>query len=354
MMKLLLFCLIIFALPALAGTSNVIFILTKFTDTAAENFTQQAAQDEVNATVSFFAEASYGRQLLSATVTPWLVAQMPTSPNCDLSAVSIAADAAAVAAGYVLSRYERRYYVMAPSGRCGFEGMTDQAPPYRIWNNGQNSRRVYSHELGHSFGLMHAGRVAKPGPAQGVDEYGDWYSAMGATYLSHFNAVQKAKLGWILPTEVATFNGKAAAGTTATYTLTPLEKAGGATYAVKISTPSFQRTYWVEYRQALGVDAYVAQVSGAAPGVQIRLSPPFESPSWRTDSQVFDTGAGHRQALPVGSTYVDSYGISVKVLSADATQARVQVTTSGLAVIPTTTGLTAAPNPSAAGQRIVY
>jgi hypothetical protein len=107
MRKLLLFCLVVFALPALAGTSNVIFILTRFTDTAANNFTQQAAQDEVNATVSFFAEASYGRQLLSATVTPWLVAQMPTSPNCDLSAVSIAADAAAVAAGYVLNRYER-------------------------------------------------------------------------------------------------------------------------------------------------------------------------------------------------------------------------------------------------------
>src|SRR5947208_4691198 len=129
---------------------------------------------------------------------------------------------------------------MAPSGRCGWEGLADQrGPPFRIWNNGKNERKVYAHELGHSFGLVHAGLVGRPGAGQKIYEYSDLYSVMGSQILSDFNSVQKAKLGWILPGEIQTFNATSgAAGSTATYTINALERPGGALYAVRVDRKS--------------------------------------------------------------------------------------------------------------------
>lgn len=52
----------------------------------------------------------------------------------------------------------------------------------------------------------------------------------------HYNAMQKAKLGWIAQETCRTY-----AGGSVTYTVTPLEISGGSTYAVKIRTSSSAR-----------------------------------------------------------------------------------------------------------------
>src|SRR5205823_737125 len=105
-----------------------------------------------------------------------------------------------------------------------------------------------AHEMGHNFGLLHAASLRCAGAVIGgscsVSEYGDPFDAMGNQRAMHYNAMQKSKLGWIASTAVATH-----AGGSATYTLSPLEVAGGTTYAVKIPTASTSRTYWLEFRQ---------------------------------------------------------------------------------------------------------
>ena len=113
---------------------------------------------------------------------------------------------------------------------------------------------MIGHELGHNFGLLHAGSLDCTGALIGcgasgtVAEYGDPFNTMGNSgNTGHFDAAQKDILGWIAPSTVKTH-----AGGTVTYTLSPIETGGQSTYAVKIPTTNANRTYWIEYRQPVG------------------------------------------------------------------------------------------------------
>ena len=88
---------------------------------------------------------------------------------------------------------------------------------------------------------------------------------MGNQRAMHYNAMQKSKLGWIPSTTVKTHTGGSA-----TYTLSPLELAGGATYAVKIPTAASNRTYWLEFRQPIGFDSPLSGFPNN--GAQIRVA----------------------------------------------------------------------------------
>jgi hypothetical protein len=142
------------------------------------------------------------------------------------------------------------------------------------WINGRNTTPVYSHELGHNFGLLHAGSLrCSHGAITGgciVAEYGDLFDTMGNNQPAwHYNAYNKRSLGWIPANAVATHSG----GST-TYSLTPTELAGGSLYAVRVPVAS-NRTYWVEYRQPIGFDAALASYPNN--GAQVRVTSPFET-----------------------------------------------------------------------------
>ncbi len=81
-----------------------------------------------------------------------------------------------------------------------------------------------------------------------VSEYGDSFDVMGNISTMHFNAMQKSLLQWIPATSVKTHTSG-----TATYTLSPIESGGAASYAIKVPAAA-NRTYWVEYRQPIGFD----------------------------------------------------------------------------------------------------
>ena len=114
---------------------------------------------------------------------------------------------------------------------------------------------VIAHELGHNFGLLHAASLRCTGAVVGgactSSEYGDPFDVMGNIGAMHFNSMQKSKLGWIAPSTVVTQSAGVGA-----YSLAPLELAGGTRYAVTVPITR-TRTYWAEYRQPLGFDAYV-------------------------------------------------------------------------------------------------
>jgi hypothetical protein len=199
---------------------------------------------------------------------------------------------------------------------------------------------VYTHELGHNFGLYHAGSVSCLSAGCSVAEYGDPYNTMGNKAMMHYDATQKARLGWISSSAVVTHTGG-----TANYTLFPFEASGGGTYAVKIAAAS-NRTYWIEYRQPLGFDA------SSTGGVQFRVSSPFASSSGSDDTEIFNSGFG-LVGLPLGSTYTDStYGISVTVMAAGPSGATVQVSSASLT--STSTGLTSSINPATVGSSVTF
>ena len=325
-------------------TQNAIFILVKFQDTTSVPFTQADVQavavTNANSVANFYPEVSYGKQGLNVTVTPWLTASMNTSTSCDYTSIANAANNAATAAGYALSNYKNKFYVMPHNTSCGWAGLAYVGSPYQAWSNGYNSGQVYTHELGHNFGLYHAGSASCLSAGCSVAEYGDPYDTMGNKAMMHYDSTQKAKLGWLASSAVATHTGG-----TANYTLYPFEASGGATYAVKIAAAS-SRTYWLEYRQPLGFDA------SSTGGVQFRVAAPFASSSGSDDTQIFNSGFG-LVGLPVGSTYTDAtYGISVTVLSASASGATVQVSSAPLTA--TSTGLTSSINPAAQGSSITF
>ena len=179
---------------------------------------------------------------------------------------------------------------------------------------------------------------------------------MGQGNSMHYGAAQKFNLGWIASGAV-----KVHTTGTATYTINPLELAGGTTYAVKIPVAT-RRTYWLEYRQPLGFDAPLS--SYPTNGVQIRVALPFETTcsGCNNDTQFLDltpaTSSKYDGALTVGKTFKDpQYGTTISVLSASATGVSVQVSSTGATppgLVTTTTALSSSANPVTAGNTVTF
>ncbi len=233
-------------------TNNVLVMLVKFTDSpAADAFTpvqvQQVMVTNPGSVANYYSEVSFGQQALNITVaclTPsagctantyaggWLKGLDPTTKlpvatpaNCSYSTIRQYADAAATKAGYNVASYSNRYYVFPYESACGWAGLA-YVGYGEAYSNGYNQLGVYGHELGHNFGLLHAGRLTCTGlsvcASGGVSEYGDSFDVMGNISTMHFNAMQKSLLQWIPATSVKTHTSG-----TATYTLSPIESGGG-------------------------------------------------------------------------------------------------------------------------------
>ncbi len=358
-----------------AATANsVLVIMANFSNTAAPAYSsaqaQQVMTSNADSVANFFREASYGQQVMNVTVTPgWVTMGMPQPASCgsnDWRGIGTAAESAAKAlgGGYDPATYNFVVYVFPTVPACGWLGLAYISYPHKAWINGVNTFRTstIAHEMGHNFGLLHAASLRCNGVAIGgsctSSEYGDPYSAMGNKGATHYNAMQKAKLAWIPATSVRTHSGGSA-----TYTLSPLEVAGGATYAVKIPTGAANRTYWLEFRQPIGFDSVLASFPNN--GAQIRVASPFETQcsgcdQYSDDTQLLDmtpgTSSFNDATLPQGQTFSDAtYGINVTVLSATASGLTVQVGTGGSATKSTSsTALTASPNPSWVGNTVTF
>jgi hypothetical protein len=317
----------------IAATAQAIAILVKFTDTATEPFTQAAVQTLVfggpgtNSVAEFYKETSYGQQLVTGTVTPWLPLAIATPTTCTYSSIGTAADSAATAAGYNLASYTHRIYFFPRVSTCGWSGLATVGGG-RAYINQAASLLVVAHELGHNFGALHAASLdcgnAVIGGTCTSSEYGDSFNVMGNQRAMHFAAFQKLDIGWITTANVATH-----ASGTATYTLSPFESVGGTTYAVKIPARA-NRTYWLEFRRPLGFDAGLSGFPNN--GVQMRVASPFESicSGCADDTELLDatplTTALTDGTLVAGKGFADwDTGITVSVLAATSTSAQVRV-----------------------------
>jgi hypothetical protein len=362
---------------AKAATANgVLVILANFNNTAAPAFSPSQAQQVMtsngDSVANFFREASYGQQLMNVTVTPsWVAMNLARPATCsttDWQNIGTAAEAGskALGASYDPASYQYVVYLFPTVSACGWVGLAYISSPHKAWINGTSSfyTSAIAHEMGHNFGLLHAASLrcgtAPIGGSCTASEYGDPFDTMGNQRAMHYNAMQKAKLGWIASSGVQTY-----AGGSVTYTLTPLEVAGGATYAVKIPTGSSKRTYWLEFRQPIGFDSPLSAFPNN--GAQIRVSSPFETycsgcDNYSDDTELIDatptTSAFTDATLVAGNTFSDpTYGINVTVVSASASGMTVQVSNGASppsSPSPTTTTLAASANPAFLGSSVTF
>jgi len=329
------------AMVKAATANSVLVIMANFNNTAAPAFSaaqaQQVMSTNTDSVANFFRETSYGQQIMNVTVTGWVTMNMAQPASCgssDWRGIGTNAEAAARALGaaYDPATYNFVVYVFPTVPACGWLGLGYISYPHKAWINGISAFRTnaIAHEMGHNFGLLHAASLRCNGVAIGgsctSSEYGDPFDTMGNKSAMHYNAMQKAKLSWIPSTSVRTHTGGLA-----TYTLSPLEVAGGSTYAVKIPTGASSRTYWLEFRQPIGFDRALASYPNN--GAQVRVAYPFETQcsgcdAYSDDTQLLDmtpgTSSFNDATLPQGQTFSDpAFGINVTVLSATAVPSEV-------------------------------
>ena len=223
----------------------------------------------------WYLDASYGKSVLNFTVSSFVKLSIADS-SVTGTGWTVEADDLLFAAGFDQMKFDRVVYITPRTYRPGgFKGLCWGR---KTWVNcGGSDYAAHSaiHELGHSFGLGHSGRIfigtragnlitlpplSQPNGGR-LEELYDTWTAMGyeATQ-THFNAPEKARLGWIVPTVYD--------GTDRTYTLTPMEQQGTGTRAVKVPGAMYKadskRVYWLEnrYRSGLGNSGVQLRICG--------------------------------------------------------------------------------------------
>ncbi len=175
-----------------------------------------------------------------------------------------------------------------------------------------------THEFGHMIGLSHAhSLICDEGTFSGKcapQEYGDPYSYMGMGNLE-LTAPERAQLGWIPPSEITTVlkDGD--------YTVGPIERSETPTKAIKVpqaidpSTGTVTTWYYLEHREAIGLDAN-KNIYSSDSGITIHYFPYLDSdkPLYLAHSAyLLDMNPGdcanycdmYNSALAVGKTYTD-------------------------------------------------
>lgn len=321
------------------GEQRTLVVLVNFqNDPTNRPWTTTGARDMVFGTVSeYMRENSYGQTWLNGDVSGWhTIAQDNTV--CDSDKLATLANQAAAAAGFDLAAYRRFIYVYPMVSSCGWSGMsTVGGNPSKSWINGKFNLMTVAHELGHAFGLAHSHALECGSTTLGsscqIYEYGDHFDIMGNYTTGHFSAFQKGMLGWLGSGASPDITTVQSGGT---YALEPYESLSFGTKALRVPKgidpiTGAQAWYYLEFRQALGADSFLAGNTNILNGVlthsgvdndrnshyQLDTTPASKSYGW---DDWEDT------AIAVGASYTDTgSGVTLRTVSASASGASVSV-----------------------------
>ncbi len=323
--------------PSTLGEQRTLLILVNFQDNPIEPYTIVDAESALfGETSDFFLENSSLQTWLNGDVLGWYTIPVASSV-CDIYAIADEAKSAAAAAGVNLSAYTHYVYAFPKNG-CGGLGLsTVGGNPSQTWIIGALDLSVIVHELGHALGTWHShsldcGTVTL-GPACTVFEYGHFFDAMGNKYPGHYNTFHKERLGW-LNTEASP--PITTVLTDGIYTLATYEDIGAAPKALKIlksTDPSTgKRTwYYVESRQAIGFDAFLADYPNVLNGVLISIGSESDGNSsylldMTPDSGILNVYDWSDPALIEGQSFQDpDSGVTITTEWLTATEAAVYV-----------------------------
>ncbi|HET9852045.1 MAG TPA: hypothetical protein VFP56_06015 [Candidatus Limnocylindrales bacterium] len=285
--------------------------------------------NNTDSVAAFYAEDSYGAMTLTGDVSGWFTISYDTG-TCDTAAIQTKADAAATAAGVVLSGYTNITYIFPHLNACSFAGRA-QLPGARSWINTISATSpkihewVISHELGHNFGVNHANSynctasgvrvtIARSGSDCASTEYGDPLTIMGAwnpiERYPHNIAWHRLQMGFIASSERRTVTASGL------YTLGATAFAATAPKAIRINrTGSTAARHWfeIEFRQPDVLFDGFDSTEPIANGASIRLVADDDE---RRQSFLLDTtpttSSFDDAPLRVGRTFTDPLsGIAV-------------------------------------------
>lgn len=255
--------------PNTFGVQSVLVMLVNFQDDVVQPYTVAAAQSAFFTSASnFFLENSYGQTSLNGTVIGWYT--IPESVTaCNMSQIANDAQSAATAAGINVSNYSRYVYAFPYNSVCGWAGSSYVGgSPSQSWiNDNVLDVHIIDHELGHAFGLWHShslncGTGATICLNSTIVEYGDLMDVMGVPQGASpdYNAFQKERLGWLNYGASPSIQTVTSSGT---YTISPFETGGSGPNALKVlqstnSTTGAKTWYYLEARQAIGFDSFLA------------------------------------------------------------------------------------------------
>jgi hypothetical protein len=325
------------AQPFTLGAQRTLLMLVNFQDAPTQPYTPASAHDVVfGSTSAYFLENSYQQAWLEGDVVGWLTIPL-SSAVCDFNTLAAQAGQAAAAAGIVIANYTHLAYSFPKNACTGLAWATIGGYPSQAWFNGEFDMPAVAHELGHNLGLYHShaldcGAVTDGGTCT-VFEYGDPFDAMANSSSGHFNAFQKERLAWLNsgmspPIRTVTSSG--------TYTIGSYEVPGTQAKALKILKSTDPATglrtwYYVESRQAIGFDGFLAGNANMLNGVIVHTG----SESSGDTSNILDLTPGSGilnvqdwsdPALIAGQAFSDqAAGVTIKAESVSVADATVTV-----------------------------
>jgi len=275
----------------------------------------------------FIDTASFGQVQITGAQTPWLQAYSGV-PACAPGPLTEPAKTAAASAGYDVAAYDRVIYLL-PTMPNGCPTDTADIRTGTVALIGNLVSGLVEHELGHTFGLSHAGAAnyGRSGRLR-FDHYGDYWDVMGSGYLGNidmpgngagdgdYGALQKACGGWLTSyTHLERSD---------VYTLDALELPSTKPQALVVDTAT--REYWIDHREPVGNDAYLSSAADfyrqVTTGIEVhetQRNAVAVSELKRQPDYLLPNGRHGALVTPVGSTFQLAGVFALDVIAHDGT-----------------------------------